>query len=155
MTKILDIYNTYEYNFSFFGGEPLLNWDFIKQSLPLIRSDKRCKEILIPTNGLLLNQERYEFLKSFNVKISISFDGLFQHHNRQDVAGNDTFHLYIDKLVFFKEIVDQFKTMIHPENVRDPKGLLNNYKFFIENGFNNADFTIVRDDIWDKDAINN
>ena len=76
LTKILDIYNTYEYNFSFFGGEPLLNWDFIKQSLPLIRSDKRCKEILMPTNGLLLNQERYGF-KNFFGENRITIEELY------------------------------------------------------------------------------
>jgi len=66
----------------FFGGEPLIRFDEVKRTI--LRAEKiardKNKEILftITTNGLLLNKEKLEFLKNFNVRILFSMDGGFK-----------------------------------------------------------------------------
>ena len=83
-TNIADIiiYKVRKYGIkriSFFGGEPLLNWDMVcyiinnceKQNIPV-------KYGLI-TNGVLLNKEKIQYLKIHGVDLAISFDG--NNHN--------------------------------------------------------------------------
>ena len=131
------------YNACFFGGEPLLNYDLIKYALPILKKDPKCKSIVLPTNGLLLNKERVDFLKSYDVNISWSFDGLWAplEYNPATVA---TVRKLLDPLY-------SCKVMISPDR---RVSLAENYKWFIEE-FNipNPDFSIVRDDIWSNHDI--
>ena len=81
LPKIMKEYNAETYQASIFGGEPLLNFELIKEILPILTSDHKCRSIVMPTNGLLLNQEKLNFLEQHKVGVSWSFDGLW-HHKR-------------------------------------------------------------------------
>lgn len=61
----------------FYGGEPLLEFDFIKEVIEYSEQLFDGKEILFSftTNGTLLDIEKVEYLKSYNVSILISLDG--------------------------------------------------------------------------------
>ena len=59
----------------FFGGEPLLNFDLIKQFIPYANSFKREIKFTLTTNATLLNQDIVSFLNSEKVSLIISLDG--------------------------------------------------------------------------------
>jgi sulfatase maturation enzyme AslB (radical SAM superfamily) len=64
---------------SFFGGEPMYNWDileYIISNTNLPEKYKKGKFWFITTNGTLFTPERIEFLKGHNVHINLSFDGI-------------------------------------------------------------------------------
>lgn len=68
---------------TFFGGEPMLYFD--KTIVPLV---EWIQETNLPitysmtTNGTLLNKENLSFLKDYNIRFMLSFDGVAQDNNR-------------------------------------------------------------------------
>jgi len=71
---------------TFFGGEPLLNWDVIQRSVRYVRKNdperKIVKKMSIVSNGTLIDKEKIDFLKSNSVFVSISYDGPKNVHNK-------------------------------------------------------------------------
>lgn len=63
--------------FTFYGGEPLLQFDVIKQIVEYIETkySKYEAAYLMTTNALLINDEISKFIKKHNFHISISLDG--------------------------------------------------------------------------------
>lgn len=70
----------------FYGGEPLLKIELIKQIVGYIDSIRMDAIYYITTNGLLLNQENAEFLIGHNFNITFSLDGFKENHNRNRVT---------------------------------------------------------------------
>lgn len=66
-------------NIDFFGGEPLMNFEVVKELMVYI--EKRCEELdkipelTLTTNALLLDKEKGDFLKEHNVSVVVSLDG--------------------------------------------------------------------------------
>jgi len=82
-------------NISFWGGEPLLNFDLINKVVNYIkkRYPDENMNYSFTTNGSFFNDETIEFLIKHNFKLLISIDGP-KHINdkyRVDVKGNGTF----------------------------------------------------------------
>lgn len=81
----------------FFGGEPLVNMETVKQVTEYAR--KREKEtgksfkLTLTTNGLLLNEENIKFLNDNNISLVLSLDGRKETHDRMrpDAGGNGTY----------------------------------------------------------------
>jgi uncharacterized protein len=73
----------------FSGGEPLLNFDLIKEFIPLAiekASDYGKKlTFTIQTNGTLLSKEVLDFLMKYKVNIGISIDGTKDFHDKNRV----------------------------------------------------------------------
>lgn len=67
---------------TYFGGEPTLMWDEIIVPLTKwIRENDFPISLSITTNGTLLNKEKIEFLKEYNVPILLSIDGAEETQN--------------------------------------------------------------------------
>ena len=81
----------------FYGGEPLLNWNVIKSALSDIRAHEVTSGInvdkVIITNGTILTDEIIEYIKEFNILISVSLDGIqnVNDANRVDYQGEGSF----------------------------------------------------------------
>lgn len=62
---------------NFFGGEPLLAWDLVKETALYARARRggRPLRINLTTNGLLLDDEKIAFLKSVDGHVHLSLDG--------------------------------------------------------------------------------
>lgn len=79
----------------FYGGEPLLNYQVIKDIVIQFKNDDIFKDIefTITTNGLLLDEEKIDFFIENNVIVLFSLDGSKSQHdrNRVDINGNGTF----------------------------------------------------------------
>ena len=149
--NILRLYKQEKYHISFFGGEPLLNWDIIEYATPLFNADPRCHSVIIITNGLMLDEAKVKFIKENNLGISLSFDGLWQKENRPLVSGKSSFDAYIEKKDLIKSLVNSAKCMVSPQNIDT---LVENHIFLTEEyGFNAPDFSLVRDDIWSEKDI--
>ncbi len=88
----------------FYGGEPLLNWETIKCALLEIEQKEKETEIkvdkVIITNGTILTEEIIEFVKRYNIQISVSLDGIQKVNdaNRVDLQGNGSFSRAVDTI---------------------------------------------------------
>lgn len=81
----------------FYGGEPFLNWDVIKYALAEIHKYEVASRInvdkVIITNGTILTKEIIEYIKKYNILISVSLDGIqsVNDANRIDYQGEGSF----------------------------------------------------------------
>lgn len=131
----------------FYGGEPLLHFNKIKYIIESIYDDNL--KYFMPTNGLLLDQEKLNYLIKHNVEISLSFDGLWQDINRPQ-GKNGTFNTYLTKKYFFKTIPNlEIHTMIYSGNYN----LLENHLFLIQYGAN-PKMTVIQDrNVWNSESV--
>jgi len=152
LPKILRKYNCDSYSMTYFGGEPLLNFDLIKNTYQMFKEDPLCLHILIISNGLLLDQEKVDFIKKEKIGFSWSFDGLWNDINRVDVSGKGTLSRYLEKMDIIRQVSPHnCKVMISPTSVDT---LVENYEFFKEKlNMYNIDYTLVRDNIWKEEDI--
>lgn len=91
---------------SFYGGEPLLNFEVIKYAIKYTKENSPLGyKFNITTNGLLLNDEYADFLVENDVAITVSLDGSKENHdrNRVDVGRNGTFDKVFRNMIRFKE----------------------------------------------------
>ena len=144
------------YNLNYFGGEPLLEYDLIKELAPIFYKDPQCDFQSIVTNGTLLTEDKYNFLKDY-MGISWSFDGIGSETSRpllpikENKGYKNILDLYRDKKDLILEASGRgCKCMIYPGNAEN---MLENLKFMIDFGVQYIDFAIVRDDIWEPKDI--
>ena len=144
---MMKLYQKDSYHISYFGGEPLLNWDLIKFANGRFREDPRCSSQVIISNGLLLDLEKGKWLQENQVGISLSFDGLWNNTNRPMKKGSPSFPFYQKKKDVFHELgIHNCKVMVGPASI---DSLLENFNFFVDEfDFPSPDFSLVRDDIW-------
>lgn len=78
----------------FFGGEPLMNWEVVKELVLYARSIEKEHHknfrFTLTTNGILLNDEVIEFCNREMSNVVLSLDGRKEIHDRYrvDYAGN-------------------------------------------------------------------
>jgi uncharacterized protein len=134
----------------FFGGEPLLQIDLIKQILDGVRNDGNIK-LFMPTNGLLLNEEIVQWLVDENIETSISFDGLWQDRNRLQLNGKGTLERFFEKRELFHRLP---KVSCHTMIDKGCYNLLENHLFIRDNFGFNPQLTLVRDvGTWSRHGV--
>ena len=114
----------------FFGGEPLMNWDVVKQLVAYARSIEKQHNknfrFTLTTNGLLIDDEVIDFLNKEMSNVVLSLDGRQEVHDlfRKDYAGNGS----------YKKIVPKFKKLVEARGGKD---------YYVRGTFthNNVDFT--------------
>ena len=145
LPTIIKSYGCDTYTVGWFGGEPLLNWELVEKWTPIFEKDPKCNNQFIATNGLALGPERQEFLRRYNVQMSISFDGLWNDINRKTKDGKPTLQKYLELKNVLR--IHNCKVMVSPD--RGGITLAENYKWFVEEfDITSPDFSLVRDDIW-------
>ena len=79
-----------KYTISFYGGEPLLNFNLIKQCVSYVNGKAKNKPIMytMTTNGTLLTEEIMGFLAENKFSILISMDGSKEEHDVNRVFAN-------------------------------------------------------------------
>ena len=93
---------------TFYGGEPLLRFDFLQQCVNYALQNSRGQNIkfFIATNATLLNEETIDFLYENNVLVSVSLDGPRALHDRYRFFENHkpTYDCIIENLkkVYYK-----------------------------------------------------
>lgn len=114
----------------FFGGEPLMNWDVVKQLVAYARSIEKEHNknfrFTLTTNGLLIDDEVIDFLNKEMSNVVLSLDGRREVHDlfRKDYAGNGS----------YEKIVPKFKRLVEARGGKD---------YYVRGTFthNNVDFT--------------
>jgi uncharacterized protein len=76
----------------FFGGEPLMNWDVVKQTVTYAKAQaaavgKRFR-FTITTNGLLLDDEKIAYINAEMANVVLSLDGRRAVHDRMRPTPN-------------------------------------------------------------------
>lgn len=124
-----------EITFVFHGSEPTLNFKFIKEVVKYGRKkEKECNKILnfsIQSNGSILTKEILRFIRKYNVKFSLSLDGVEETHNKVRIFknGNPTYSIVlsnIEKLVSIQNI--HLITVITKYNVNRLAEFLEHYQ---------------------------
>jgi len=116
MRKAIDFYLKRSGQFpekliSFYGGEPLINFDLIKECVSYVKSKHDGPVIFNMTiNGTLLNEERMKFLAENNFSIIISADGPEEIHDRNRVYrnGKGSYRNLVEKLRTFKKLYPEY-----------------------------------------------
>lgn len=147
-----------KYNLSFFGGEPLLNFELIKQIVPVVQKDPMCNFCNIISNMTLMNDEIYDFIKTNRIATSWSFDGKDSIKSRpllqmsENKGFKNILEMYESQKEHLLDLAHGFcKVMIYPGNIAT---MVENFEFFLDYGLNEPDYTLVRDDIWtNKDIL--
>lgn len=115
----------------FFGGEPLMNFDVVQKLVAYARSrEQECNKnfrFTITTNGILLNDEKIDFINREMSNVVLSLDG------RKEV--NDRLRVRVDGSGSFDRIVPLYQKLVQQ---RDP-----NKDYYIRGTFtkHNLDFS--------------
>ncbi len=93
----------------FFGGEPLMNFDVVKQLVAYARSIEKEKgknfRFTLTTNGLLIDDDVIDFANRECANVVLSLDGRKEVHDRYrvDYAGNGSWERIVPK---FQKLVE-------------------------------------------------
>jgi len=99
----------------FFGGEPLMNWDVVKQLVAYARSvEKERKKnfrFTLTTNGMLIDDDVIEFANKEMSNVVLSLDGRKEIHDRfrVDYAGKGS----------YERIVPRFQKLVEARGGKD------------------------------------
>ena len=117
----------------FFGGEPLMNWDVVKQLVEYARSIEKDHgknfRFTLTTNGVNVDDEVMEFANRECHNVVMSIDGRKEVHDhlRKDYQGNGSYDVIVPKFQEFAK--------------RRAEGKFNEYYVRGTYTHNNVDFT--------------
>lgn len=120
----------YNLDIDFFGGEPLLNWDLVKNTVDYARSKEKefnkHFNFTLTTNGMLLDDEKIEYLNKNMKNVVLSLDGRKEKH--------DEFRKTRDGKGSFDKIVPKFQKLVKNRGDKE---------YYMRGTFtaNNLDFT--------------
>lgn len=147
--KAIDFYIDHskdnEYSFlAFYGGEPLLEFEFIKNCIEYFeeRAEGKNVHINLTTNATLLTEEIVDYFQKHNVHLLISLDGSSEVHNRNRVYRDDkgTFEKVMENLEMIKtKFPNYLRNNIDFNAVLDPRN-----EFSCVNNFFN-DFELAKE----------
>ena len=125
----------------FFGGEPLMNWDVVKQLVVYGRSlekehHKRFR-FTLTTNGVLLNDEIAEFLNREMSNVVLSLDGRKEVNDRMRPFrnGKGSYDLIVPKFQKLAESRNQTNYYIRGTFTRNNLDFSEDVKHFADLGF--------------------
>lgn len=99
----------------FFGGEPLMNFDVVKAVVEYGRSKekehKKNFRFTLTTNGLLLDEDKIEFINKEMSNVVLSIDG------RKEI--NDQLRTRVNGMGSYDAIVPKFKALVDTRNGKD------------------------------------
>ena len=144
----------------FHGGEPILNFDVVKEIVNKYKSYNTIYKnfrFSMTTNGTIINEDIIKFLKKNDICLSVSVDGREKEHNlhRKFKSGVDTFNIIIANLLRYKEegIDIRVRMTVTPETVNS---IFENYKFFYNMGFRSIPFVLdLYNKKWTKEDMEN
>ncbi len=98
---------------SFYGGEPLLNFDLIRDCIEYAErtvSGAKLLMLLMTSNGTALSSERAAFLAAHSVRIMVSIDGPAAMHDRYRpfTGGRGSFNAIAKNLLRLREMAPEY-----------------------------------------------
>lgn len=129
--------NTEKLHLGFYGGEPLLEFELIKDCVEYIRGIVD-KEVIfnITTNCVLLDEDKIDFLYQNDFRLTISLDGPQEVHdaNRVKLDDSGSFSNVITAIRIIKRKYPEYLSKVNINAVLDiSKDFKDVYDFFVEN----------------------
>ena len=124
----------------FFGGEPLMNWDVVKQLVEYGRSleepNHKKFRFTLTTNGVLLNDEIMEYLNKEMSNVVLSLDGRKEVNDRMRPfrTGKGSYDLIVPKFQKLAESRNQ-SNYVRGTFTRDNLDFSEDVKHFADLGF--------------------
>ena len=125
----------------FFGGEPLLNWDVVKQLVEYGRSrEEECNKnfrFTLTTNGVLLNDEIMEFCNKEMSNVVLSLDGRQEVNDKMRPfrSGKGSYDLIVPKFQKFADSRNQNNYYVRGTFTRDNLDFSKDVLHFADLGF--------------------
>jgi uncharacterized protein len=125
----------------FFGGEPLMNWDVVKQLVQYGRSleepHHKKFRFTLTTNGVLLNDEIMEYLNKEMSNVVLSLDGRKEVNDRMRPfrTGKGSYELIVPKFQKLAESRNQTNYYVRGTFTRDNLDFSEDVKHFADLGF--------------------
>lgn len=132
---------------SFWGGEPLIMWDLLKEIT--LYAVKLSKERNIPvvfggtTNGTLLTEDKFDFLDEYRIFFMITLDGTEETHNRHRSGWKETVknaEKVLKRWPFYR-----VRCSPYPEAI---SRFYDDIKFLVDLGFNDIMYSPVYEFEW-------
>jgi uncharacterized protein len=150
--KTIDFFTPYfadSLDISFYGGEPLLAFNSIEQTLEYFKKNTqpgRSLSYSLTTNGSLLTNDILSILNEFHFKLQLSFDGYSQNETRKE----NSFELLVDAIETIKtypniELTTQ--SIFIPETV---SFLSDSIRLIVDMGVESVDFNLDYISHWDQ-----
>lgn len=143
----------------FFGGEPLMNFDVVKEIIKYARQQEKLHNknfrFTITTNGILLNNENIDFINKEMSNVVLSLDGRkeINDHMRKTYTGEGSYDIIVDK---FKDLVkkrNHENYYIRGTFTKNNLDFVNDIKHFSELGFDQISVEPVVTDLNNDYAI--
>ena len=143
----------------FFGGEPLMNWQVVKDLVAYGREQEKKFDkhfrFTITTNGVLLNDEVQEFCNKEMDNVVLSMDGRKEVHDRMRPFrnGKGSYDLIVPKFQKLAESRNQERYYIRGTFTRDNLDFSNDILHYADLGFKQISIEPVVGDDTDPYAI--
>ena len=125
----------------FFGGEPLMNWDVVKQLVEYGRSQEKAHNkkfrFTLTTNGVLLNDEIMEFCNKEMSNVVLSLDGRKEVNDKMRPFrnGKGSYDLIVPKFQKLADSRNQEKYYVRGTFTRDNLDFSKDVLHFADLGF--------------------
>ena len=143
----------------FFGGEPLLNWQVVKDLVAYGREQEKIHDkhfrFTVTTNGVLLNDEIQEFINQEMDNVVLSLDGRREvnDHMRPFRNGKGSYDLIVPKFQKLADSRNQEKYYIRGTFTRENLDFSEDILHFADLGFTQMSIEPVVGDASDPYAI--
>lgn len=147
-----------ELDISYWGGEPLLKWDLMKELT--LYAEEKAKEAGVrvifggTTNVVLLTPDKFDFLDEHNIRFLLSIDGTQEHHDRHRKFRNGKGSW---------EVVDRNATEIlkrWPDSqvrlsysVENLDGIIDDLNYLYDKGFHDIVYSPVSEGNWTEERL--
>lgn len=127
----------------FFGGEPLMNFDVVKELVAYGRKHEteqnKSIRFTITTNGLLLDDAKMDFINEHMDNVILSIDGrpAVNDHMRKTLNGQGTYAVIVKN---YKKFIKKRKGLYYVRGTftRENLDFSQDVKHLVENGFRNV-----------------
>ena len=141
------------YYLNFYGGEPLLSFELIKQTISFLnnanKESGKKSDYSITTNGSLLSYEIIQFIDEHKFSVELSFDGLTQDKSRQKGSVERIVPI-IQELLECPNIDLETNSVFSPDTV---SYLSESIKFIMELGVSDIRFSISTTTPWNQASL--
>lgn len=125
----------------FFGGEPLMNWPVVKQTISYIRQqEKKHNKIFklsLTSNGYYLDKEKVKYLTDNHISLILSLDGRKEMHDRMrpGTHGEGTYDEILKNLQYCVEHRDGEEYYVRGTYTRYNMDFTNDVIDMVDKGF--------------------
>jgi sulfatase maturation enzyme AslB (radical SAM superfamily) len=146
-------YLTEDYYLNFYGGEPLLAFDLIRQVVSFLKTENKkynkTVHYSLTTNGSLLTDKIIQFLNKHSFSVELSFDGLAQDVGRQKGSRKKIVPI-IKELLNHPNIDLEINSVFSPVTVNY---LSDSIQFIMNLGVPDIRFSLSTKETWSQIAL--